>query len=513
LVGVAALLFAGLAAGTAAAANVTNDVAKSERLHELTVDTDAFSEPTKLHVFLPAGYDSDPAKRWPVTYALAGMQNNYDSFANVLRGEQLTAGYPSIVVSPDGNSGFWSDWFNAGAGGPPMYETFVIDQLIDLVDARYRTIADRAHRAIFGISMGGYGATSLAARHPDLFGSVATISGAVDSNNPLIGTTMSLASTFDGAAIDAINGPRATEEIRWHGTNPTDLASNLRGMDIQVRTANGILNPDIGEGAHPEDALSCIVENGVYQGSTSFNAKLDELGVDHLWKDYGNGCHTFENFTREVIDTLKVFTDNFADPPADPQKFEFKTIEPDFRIWGWQVKSDPKRALEFMTVEGSETSLSLTGSGMASVISPPNYKGLKAVAVNGKKVKPDSKGRVSFKVDLGRPHSIQQYRLGASTQFVTKQVSFKPYALIKIRSAKRKGKRVRVCARALGGVVPKAKLRAGKLKATMKIGPKVKCRTLKPARGRKAPGKPKQLVITGRDSYGHPVKRKAKIRG
>ncbi|OJU94445.1 MAG: hypothetical protein BGO23_03315 [Solirubrobacterales bacterium 67-14] len=507
-----AVLFAGMAAGSATAATVTDDVAKSDRLHELTVDTDAFTEPTKLHVFLPTGYDSDRGKRWPVTYALAGMQNNYNSFANILHGEELTSGYPSIVVSPDGNSGFWSDWYNAGAGGPPMYETFVIDQLIELIDARYRTIADRGHRAIFGISMGGYGATSLAARHPDLFGSVATLSGAVDSNNPLIGTTMSLASTFDGGAMDAINGPRATQEIRWHGTNPTDLASNLRGTDIQVRTANGVLNPEIGEGDHPEDALSCVVENGVYQGSTSFNAKLDELGVDHLWKDYGNGCHTFENFTREVIDTLKVFTNNFAHPAADPQKFDFKTIEPDFGIWGWRVKADPKRALEFMTVEGSETALSLTGSGTTSVTSPPNYKGLKAVDVNGKKAKPDGKGRVSFEVDLGEPHSVQQYTLGASTKFVTRQVSFKPHALVKVTLAKRKGKRVKVCARALGGVVPKAKLKAGKLKGTMKIGSKAKCRTLKPARGRKAAGKPKRIVISGHDTYGHPVKAKVKIR-
>jgi S-formylglutathione hydrolase FrmB len=512
LAGAMAVLFAGIAAGSATAATVTDDVAKSDRLHELTVDTDAFSEPTKVHVFLPTGYDANPDKRWPVTYALAGMQNNYDSFAKVLHGEELTSGYPSIVVSPDGNSGFWSDWYNTGAGGPPMYETFVIDQLVDLIDARYRTIADRAHRAIFGISMGGYGATSLAARHPDLFGSVATISGAVDSNNTLIGTTMSLASTFDGGAIDAINGPRGTEEVRWHGTNPTDLASNLRGMDIQVRTANGVLNPEIGEGDSPDDAVSCIVENGVYQGSTSFNAKLDELGVDHLWKDYGNGCHTVENFTREVVDTLDVFTENFAHPAAAPQSFNFKTIEPDFGIWGWQVKADPGRALEFMTVEGSETTLSLTGSGTTSVASPPAYKGLKAVDVNGKKTRPDGRGRISFKVDLGKPHSVQQYTAGASTSFVTKRVSFKPHALVKVTVAKRKGKGVRVCARALGGVVPKAKLKAGKLKGTMKIGPKAKCRTLKP-HGRKKSGKPKQVVVSGRDSYGHAVKAKAKVRG
>jgi hypothetical protein len=148
---------------------------------------------------------------------------------------------------------------------------------------------------------------------------------------------------------------------------------------------------------------------------------------------------------------------------------------------------------------------------MASVISPPNYKGLKAVAVNGKKVKPDSKGRVSFKVDLGDPHTVQQYTLGADENFVTKQVSFKPHALVKITTAKRKGKRVRVCAKAIGGVVPKAKLKAGKLKATVRLKDKAVCRTLKPKRGA-AGVKPKKVVITGRDTYGHPVSAKSPIR-
>ena len=50
-----------------------------------------------------------------------------------------------------------------------MPETYVIDQLIPLIDATFRTIPTRAERAIAGVSMGGYGASMLAAEHPDLF--------------------------------------------------------------------------------------------------------------------------------------------------------------------------------------------------------------------------------------------------------------------------------------------------------------------------------------------------------
>ncbi len=509
LAGIAAvaLITATLAsAGHASGATVVDDTKVSDRLHELTVETDAFAEPTKLHVFLPSGYAADSSRNWPVTYILAGMQNNYDSFADFLDGERLSADYPSIIVSPDGNSGFWSDWYNAGRGGPPEYETFVIDQLADLIDDRYRTIPDRSHRAIFGISMGGYGAMMLAARHPDLFGSAATLSGAVDTNNPLIAGALSLGSSLDGSAVDAINGPRLTEAVRWHGRNPTDLASNLRGTNLQVRTANGVLNPAIGEGDDPADAVSCVVEGGVYQGSVSFNRRLDELGIGHLWKDYGNGCHTPENFTREVLDTLAVFKRNFANPEAAPAGFNYRTIEPKFEIWGWQITADPRRALEFMTVEAGKDAFKLAGSGTTTVTSPARYSGLKAVDVGGRKLKPDREGRVTFEVDLGAPHTIQQYRPGASGDFGSATVRLKPHAVVKITKLTRKKRRVRVCAKAIGGTLPKARVRVGKRRVVVRLTQRVRCLTLG------IRGNPRRVVISGRDTYGHLVKVSARFR-
>ena len=158
-------------------ARITGERRVSERVIELTIATPAFAGPTKVHVNLPVGYDTAPSRRWPVTYVTAGTMNTYATFNNFLEGEKLARGHPAIIVSPNGDSGYWSDWYNAGAFGPPKYETYVIEQLIPLIDARFRTRADRSHRAIFGISMGGYGATMLAAHHPDLFAAAATLSG------------------------------------------------------------------------------------------------------------------------------------------------------------------------------------------------------------------------------------------------------------------------------------------------------------------------------------------------
>ncbi len=412
-------------------AQITAEQSIGPRVVELTISTPAFATPTHVDVDLPTGYESEPERRWPVAYFLAGTQNTYRSFNSVVNGVELTKDFPAIVVSPNGNSGYWSDWWNGGALGPPKYETYVTEQLIPLIDANFRTIADRAHRAVAGVSMGGYGAMMIAARHPDLFADAASISGADDSNNAALGAALSLSSTFDGGAVDAIYGPRATEEVRWRGHNPTDLAANLRDLNLQVRTANGIPNPGIGENLLSADSVSCVIEAGVYQGSVSLNQKLEELGIPHLWKDYGPGCHTKPNFEREITDTLATFTEEFANPPAPPSTFDYESIEPDFEVWGWHVAADPHRALEFMRMQGvGPTGLTLVGSGTTTVTSPPIFAGAEVVRLAGAttpSATPDPAGRITFSVDLGPPDTVQQYTSGADPAEVGRTVELKAY--------------------------------------------------------------------------------------
>jgi S-formylglutathione hydrolase FrmB len=434
LLAVALLLL--VASGSAQAAEATTDPARiveertlGPRVIELTISTPAFAEPTHVDVDLPAGYEVEPQRRWPVSYFLAGTMNTYASFNSVVGGVELTKDFPSIVVSPNGDSGYWSDWWNGGAGGPPEYETFVVDQLIPLIDERFRTLADRGHRAIAGVSMGGYGSLMIAARHPDLFGEAASISGAVDSNLPELAAALSVSSTFDGGAPDAIYGPRLTQEVRWRGHNPADLAANLRGIDLQVRTADGIPNPAIGEQLLSADTVSCLVEAGVWHGSTSLNARLDALGVPHLWKDYGPGCHTPSNFKREITDTIATFTEEFTDPPPAPGVFDYRSVEPQFSVYGWSVAADPARALEWMRLEDvNRRSLTVVGSGLTTVTSPPLFRGAAKVALSGatrRAAVPDAAGRITFQVDLGPADRAQEYRLGADPAEVARTVTFK----------------------------------------------------------------------------------------
>lgn len=515
-------------------ARIVDEQRVTDRVIELTISTPAFTEPTKVHVDLPVGYRSHRSRHWPVTYYTSGTMNNYNTFNDFLKGEKLTRHFPSILVSPDGNSGYWSDWYNDAAFGPPMYETYVIDQLIPLIDARFRTAADRSQRAIFGISMGGYGSAMLAARHPDLFGAVATLSGAVDSNLPANGAVLSLSSTFDGAEPDAIYGPRSTQEVRWRGHNPTDLAANLRDLDLQVRTANGVPNPGIGEDPASADFPSCIVEGGVHMASVSMHEKLVELGIGHEWKDYGPGCHTVPNFRREVIDTLDAFERVFADPPKPPAMFEYRSIEPRFSVWGWRVAADPERALEFMRMKSAgRGGLTLIGSGATDVRTPPFFRGLDAVDVvtSGQPpgvLAPDGRGRLDFSVDLGPPHPDQQYTGAARSAgggepgyFTTRTVKLIPHARLLLGRLREGRARIGVCARSLGAAIARERIslfdRDGRRVAkTRRFSQPLgeRCVALRPLRSQDpAPGR---YTIRARalDAHGHRVtaKRRARLR-
>lgn len=494
----------GAAPALAAGPRVTEERRISDRVRVLTIATDAFAKPTNVDVFLPVGYDADPHRRWPVTYVTAGTQNNYDSFRKVVKGVTLTERYPSIIVSPDGNSGYWSDWYNGGAGGAPKYETFVIDQLIPLIDGRYRTVADRAQRVIFGISMGGYGAMMLAARHPDRFAAVASLSGAVNSNDPLLAGALSASSTFDGGAPDAIYGPRSTQEVRWRGHNPLDLAENLRDLDLQVRTANGTLNPGIGEQALSADLVSCAVEGGVHTGSVDFHRRLLAIGKAHVWKDYGPGCHTVPNFKREIVDALSGLATILAAPPAAPATVDYRTIEPRFDVWDWQVAVDPQRALEFLRLQGDRDAMRFTGSGRTSVATPPAYRGLALVDVDGTPTPVDAEGRVRFTVDLGPPNRVQQYT-GTATRFATRRVAFAPHAVLRITSARRVRRGVRACVQAIGGTVRGARLRAGSRTAWIDADGQVRCRVLRSPRATR-------VRASGADAFGHPARAAARVR-
>jgi S-formylglutathione hydrolase FrmB len=131
----------------------------------------------KYNIVLPLKYEQT-TDRYPVLYLLHGYSSNYTAWARLGAGDYAHA-YDLIVVMPDAGNSWYVNWARDDEGQKNHWEDFLIKDLIGHVDATYRTIARREGRAINGLSMGGYGALMLGLRHPELFCSIGSESGAL----------------------------------------------------------------------------------------------------------------------------------------------------------------------------------------------------------------------------------------------------------------------------------------------------------------------------------------------
>src|SRR4051812_4760772 len=198
----------------AAGLRLVSSARLSPRLVELTMATDALAAQTHVRVLLPSGYDQSGTTPYPVLYLLHGAIDDYRAWTDKGDAAAIPAGSPLIVVMPDGGAeGNYVDWYNFGSGGPPMWETYHIGQLIPWIDGHFRTVASRAGRAVAGLSMGGNGAIAYASLHPDLFTATASFSGALDTNNLEEQAVTGTGGIQSDKPPGAIFGERATDEI------------------------------------------------------------------------------------------------------------------------------------------------------------------------------------------------------------------------------------------------------------------------------------------------------------
>jgi enterochelin esterase family protein len=136
----------------------------------------------RMHVYTPPGYELGK-ERYPVFYLLHGAGDSDDSWTSVGRAgfilDNLIAANkakPMIVVMPAGHT---RQFLPGAARGQNTTDEFVQDFMTDImpyVEKNYRTIADRRHRAIAGLSMGGNQTLNIAIPHLDKFAYVGVFS-------------------------------------------------------------------------------------------------------------------------------------------------------------------------------------------------------------------------------------------------------------------------------------------------------------------------------------------------
>jgi S-formylglutathione hydrolase FrmB len=146
---------------------------------------DPFERP--VFVYLPPGYDDEPDRRYPVIYVIMGyggyvtMWHNRSPFRQPLieTADQVFAtgsAPPAVLVYVDAWTKYGGSQY-VDSPGTGRYHSYLCDEVVPWVDARYRTWADRSHRAIAGKSSGGFGAMITPMLRPDLFGALATHAG------------------------------------------------------------------------------------------------------------------------------------------------------------------------------------------------------------------------------------------------------------------------------------------------------------------------------------------------
>jgi S-formylglutathione hydrolase FrmB len=271
------------------------------RLMDITVSTSALPGPAGVRVLLPNGYDPSAATHYPVLYLLHGGFGSYTDWTTFGNIEPLTTSLPLIVVMPEaGEGGWYTNWDNFGAGGPPEWQTFHINQLIPWIDSNFDTIASKAGRAIAGLSMGGFGAMSYAAEYPNLFTSASSYSGAVNDLNPGVEQVIEWSPVVENGAPGSIFGITPTDVPGLSQHNPVNLAANLKGYShLALYTGNGIAGPLDGP-SNPQNGSDNIQEAVVENTNQVLDQTLTKDGVAHTFDDYGNGTHSWPYWNRDL---------------------------------------------------------------------------------------------------------------------------------------------------------------------------------------------------------------------
>ena len=123
-------------------------------------------------VVLPANYSTNSEARYPVVYLTHGIgctpddwNDKYIQFENTLVQLESEGLGDMIYIFPTGFNSYYSNTYD----GTYPYMDMFIQEFIPYIDGKYRTIADREHRATIGFSMGGFGAMVLPLKNTDTF--------------------------------------------------------------------------------------------------------------------------------------------------------------------------------------------------------------------------------------------------------------------------------------------------------------------------------------------------------
>lgn len=307
------------AARSTIAAVPPHDVVAAGTVHEDVFFSPALGVRKHLVVYLPASYARDSSRRYPVAYYLHGLSGTETDWLSkgsidVAADSLAHAGVPEMILAmPDGDDGWYTSWADPvpyascadtlHVEAPDRYcvvnaryDDYVAHDVVAYVDSHYRTRADREHRGIGGLSMGGYGAIALALRYPEVFSAAASHSGVLSqlyTGPHPFAPPARYATTVDELKAVASNfWARSlhywgTDLDRWRAADPAHVAEQLVSRGGPV----------------PALFIDCGTEDGLIDQNRAFDSELRRLGINHWYAEWP-GAHTWRYWSTHVRESL-----------------------------------------------------------------------------------------------------------------------------------------------------------------------------------------------------------------
>jgi S-formylglutathione hydrolase FrmB len=218
-------------------------------------------------------------ERCATFYLLHGLSDDSTIWLRRTRVEADVDGLPLIVVMPDGFRGFYTDH----AAGP-AYGRYIGEELVDVIDRVFPTIASRDKRAIGGLSMGGYGALRTALAYPERFGSANSHSGAA---------------SYGSYAGEPPTDVMSAEELQLiFGPRPQGSSHDLIELARRAKAANAL----------PQLLVDCGVDDFLIEDNRALSAAWNALGIPHQYREFP-GAHSWDYWNEHVREAIAFHVD------------------------------------------------------------------------------------------------------------------------------------------------------------------------------------------------------------
>lgn len=201
-------------------------------VQQVIFNSPSTGEQKRAFVYTPAEYSANPKKKYPVLYLQHGWGEDETAWsnqghANLIMDNLIAEGKckPFIIVMTYGmtnNARFGTiNSFNY-----KDFETVLVDELIPFIDSNFRTIPDKKHRAMAGLSMGGMETKNITLARPEVFDYYGLLSGGIYTPDDLKDVKPRLIFTSCGSKENPERVRQSVDELKAAGFNAVSYVSD-----------------------------------------------------------------------------------------------------------------------------------------------------------------------------------------------------------------------------------------------------------------------------------------------